>query len=74
MASNEGSNSSKSKEKRANPAVTLPQITQPTPFGVMPKLPAEDEKVDWVMLGIEVYAYLSRYPANYVKALEEEPA
>ena len=40
----------------------------------MPKLPVEDEDVEWVMMGIEVYAYLSRYPTNYVKALEEEPA
>ena len=37
----------------------------------MPKLPAEDDKVDWVMTGIEVNAYLSRHPVSYVRALEE---
>ena len=40
----------------------------------MPKLPVEDDDVDWVMTGIEVNAYLSRYPSSYAKALEEEPA
>ena len=44
---------------------------QPTPYGSMPKFPAEDDSVYWIMTGIEVNAYLSRYPASYVKALEE---
>ena len=35
------------------------------------KLPAEDDKVDWVMTKIEVNAYLSRHPVSYVRALEE---
>ena len=73
MASNEGLNSSKIREKKAspNPAVTVAPVNQPTPYGSMPKLlPAEDESVDWVMTGIEVNAYLSRYPASYVKALD----
>ena len=70
MASNEGSKSSKGSGKiksSKNPA-----ISQPTPFGSMPKLSAEDDSVDWVMTGIEVNAYLSRFPESYVKALEEE--
>jgi len=75
MASNEGLSSSKIREKKGsspNPAVTAAPVNQPTPYGSMPKLPAEDDKVDWVMTGIEVNAYLSRYPVSYVKALEEE--
>ena len=75
MASNEGLSSSKIREKKGsspNPAVTAAPVNQPTPYGTMPKLPAEDDKVDWVMTGIEVNAYLSRYPVSYVKALEEE--
>ena len=74
MASNEGLISSKIREKKEsspNPAVTTVPVNQPTPYGSMPKLPAEDENVEWVMTGIEVNAYLSRYPASYVKALEE---
>ena len=74
MASNEGL-SSKLREKKGsspNPAVTTVPVNQPTPYGSMPKLPADDDKVDWVMTGIEVNAYLSRYPPSFVKALEEE--
>ena len=37
----------------------------------MPKLPAEDDKVDWIMTGIEVNAYLSRHPISYMRALED---
>ena len=69
MASNESSKSSKGSDKiksSKNPA-----ISQPTPFGAMPKLPAEDDSVDWVMTGIEVNAYLSRFPESYVQALKE---
>ena len=66
MASSEGSSSSKHKEKKSssNP-VTGAQVNQPIPFGSMPKLPADDDKVDWVMTGIEVNAYLSRYPPSF---------
>ena len=74
MASNEGLSSSKIREKKgssSNPAVTAAPVNQPTPYGSMPKLPPKDESVDWVITGIEVNAYLSRYPASYVKALEE---
>ena len=73
MASNEGSSSSKGSDKKkssSNP-VAVAQVNQPIPFGSMPKLPAEDDKVDWVMTGIEVNAYLSRHPVSYVRALEE---
>ena len=72
MASNEGLSSSKHKEKKSssNP-VTGAQVNQPVPFGSMPKLPAEDDKVDWVMTKIEVNAYFNRHPMSYVKALEE---
>ena len=52
----------------------LPQtptnITHPTPFGFMPKLPGEDDKVDWVRTTIEVKAYLKRF-VGYVKVLLE---
>ena len=52
MASNEGSNSSNpisSKKKGSfNPALVAAPISQPTPYGVMPKLPADDDKVDWM--------------------------
>ena len=44
--------------------------TQPTPFGFMPKLPGEDDKVDWVRTTIEVKAYLKRF-VGYVKVLLE---
>ena len=74
MASNEGLSSSEGSDKKksssSNP-VAVAQANQPTPFGSMPKLPAEDDNVDWVMTGIEVNAYLSRYPPSYVKALDE---
>ena len=73
MASNEGSSSSKGSDKKkssSNP-VAVAQVNQPILFGSMPKLPAEDDKVDWVMTGIEVNAYLSRHPVSYVRALEE---
>ena len=71
MASNEGLSSSKTKEKKgssSNPVVA--QATQPTPFGLMPKLPADDEKVDWVRITIEVRAYFKRL-GGYVKVLFE---
>ena len=74
MASNKGLSSSKIREKKgssSNPAVTAVPVNQPTPYGSMPKLLAEDESVDWVMTGIEVNAYLSRYLVSYVKALKE---
>ena len=59
MASNEGLSSSKHKEKKSSPnPVTGAQVNQPVPFGSMPKLPAEDDKVDWVMTKIEVNALL----------------
>ena len=71
MASNEGLSSSKGSDKKrstsSNP-VTAP--TQPTPFGCMPKLPGEDDKVDWVRTTIEVKAYLKRF-VGYVKVLLE---
>ena len=35
------------------------------------KISTEDDKVDWVMTGIEVNAYLSRFPESYVQALKE---
>ena len=74
MASNEGLSSSKGSDKKksssSNP-VAVAQANQPTPFGSMLKLPAEDDNVDWVMTGMEVNAYLSRYQPSYVKALDE---
>ena len=69
MASNEGSKSSKGSDKIKSSKT--PAISQATPFGSMPKLPAEDDSVDWVMTGIEVNAFLSRYPESYVQALKE---
>ena len=72
MASNEGSNSSKSKEKKSNPAIMNAPVTQPTPYGVMPKLPAEDDKVDWMRTTVEVNAYFRRF-IGFVKALLEMP-
>ena len=71
MASNEGLSSSKIREKKgssSNPAVA--QATQPTPFGSMPKLPGDDDKVDWVRTTIEVKAYFKRF-VGYVKVLLE---
>ena len=70
MASNEGSNSSRSDKKKSsstNPVATQP--IQPTPFGSMPKLP---DKVDWVRSTIEVKAYFKRF-VGYVKVLLEPP-
>ena len=76
MASNEGSNSSKIREKKSssNPAVAqATQHTQPTPFGSMPKLPADDEKVDFFWITIEVRAYFKRF-VGYVKVrFEPQP-
>ena len=60
MASREGLSSSKLREKKGSyPAVTAEPVNQPIPYGSMPKLPAEDDKVDWIMTGIEVNSYLS---------------
>ena len=73
MVAREGLSSSKGSDKKkssSNP-VAVAQVHQPVPFGSMPKLPAEDDKVDWVMTKIEVNAYLNRHPMSYVKALEE---
>ena len=67
MASSEGSSSSKGSDKKKS---SNPAITHPTPFGFMPKLPGEDDKVDWVRTTIEVKAYLKRF-VGYVKVLLE---
>ena len=78
MASNEGANSSssssrnKKKGSSTNPAVMAAPIPQHTPYGFMPKLPAEDEKVDWVRNTVEVKAYFKRF-VGYVKVLLEPP-
>ena len=71
MVAREGSNSFKSKEKKGsstNPAVMNAPVPQHTPYGFMPKLPAEDEKVDWVRNTIEVKAYFKRF-VGFVKVL-----
>ena len=47
-------------------------VTQPTPHGIMPKLPAEDDKVDWMRTTVEVKAYFRRF-IGFVKALLELP-
>jgi len=73
MASNEGSSSSNTNKKKGsstNPVVTA--VPQPTPYGFMPKLPANDDKVDWVRNTIEVKAYFKRF-VGYVKVLLEPP-
>ena len=74
MVAREGLSSSKIREKKgssSNPAVAqATQPTQPTPFGSMPKLPADDEKVDWPRITIEVRAYFKRF-VWYVKVLFE---
>ena len=73
MASNEGLSSSKIREKKGsspNPVVAHTQPNQPTPFGSMPKLPGDDDKVDWVRITIEVKAYFKRF-VGYVKVLLE---
>ena len=69
MVAREGLSSSKHKEKKSssNP-VTVP--THPTPFGFMPKLPGDVDKVDWVRTTIEVKAYFKRF-VGYVKVLFE---
>ena len=69
MASNEGLSSSKSPS--SNPAVV--QATQPTPSGSIPKLPADDNKVDWTRVHVEVKAFLKRYPGFYEVLLEPQP-
>ena len=77
MASSEGLSSSKIREKKGsspNPAVAVAQVNQPIPGVSMPKLQAEDDKVDWVMTAIEVNAFLSRNLVSYIKALEEIPS
>ena len=73
MASNEGLSSSKIREKKGsstNPVAAPTQPNQPTPFGSMPKLPGDDDKVDWVRMTIEVKAYFKRF-VGYVKVLLE---
>ena len=70
MASNEGSSSSKGSDKKKSSTSNHPAITHPTPFGFMPKLPGEDDKVDWVRTTIEVKAYLKRF-VGFVKVLLE---
>ena len=67
MASNEGSSSSKGSDKKKSSTSNPPAITHPTPFGFMPKLPGEADKVDWVR---EVKANLKRF-VGYVKVLLE---
>ena len=74
MVAREGSSSYKGSDQKksysSNP-VAAAQVNQPIPFGSMPKLPAEDDKVDWIMTGIEVNAYLSRHSISCARALEE---
>ena len=70
MASNEGLSSSKIREKKSSSNPAVAQATQPTPFGSMPKLPADDEKVDWPRITIKVRAYFKRF-VGYVKVLFE---
>ena len=78
MASNEGSNSSnpnptkKKGSSSSNPAIMAAPIPQPTPYGSMPKLPAEDDKVDWMRTTVEVKAYFKRF-IGFVKVLLELP-
>ena len=64
MASNEGSNKSSKGSDKLKLSTSNLTIPQPIPTGFMPKLPAEDDKVDLIMTGIEVNAYLSTYPAS----------
>ena len=73
MVAREGLSSSKIREKKSsssNPAVAVVQATQSTPSGSIPKLPADDDKVDWVRTTIEVRAFLKRYP-GFIKVLVE---
>ena len=70
MASNEGLSSSKIREKKGSSTNPVAASTQPTPFGSMPKLPGDDDKVDWVRTTIEVKAYFKRF-VGYVKVLLE---
>ena len=75
MASNEGSDPNKNNKKKGsslNSAVTAAPMSQPTPYGVMPKLPAEDDKVDWMRTTVEVKAYFRRF-IGFVTALLELP-
>ena len=43
------------------------------PPGIVPKMPAEDSKVDWVMIEIDFIGYLGRFE-GYVDVLLEEKA
>ena len=70
MASNEGLSSSKHIEKKGSSSNPGAGPTQATPFSLMPKLPGDDDKVDWVRITIEVKAYFKRI-VGYVKVLLE---
>ena len=70
MASNEGLSSSKIRVKKGSFTNPVAAPTQPTPFWSMPKLPEDDDKVDWVRMTIEVKAYFKRF-VGYVKVLLE---
>ena len=43
------------------------------PPGIVPKMPAEDSKVDWVMIEIDFIGYIGRFE-GYVDVLLEEKA
>ena len=70
MASNEGSKSSKGSDKTKSSSSNPPAINHPTPFGSIPKLPADDDKADWVRTTIEVKAFLKGY-VGFIKVLIE---
>ena len=70
MVAREGSKSSKISDKtKLSPSIP-PAINHPTPFGSIPKLPADDDKVDWVRTTIEVRAFLKLY-VGFIKVLVE---
>ena len=49
---------------------TVKQSRPTVPQGKMPQLSADNDKVDWTMVAIQVRAFFKRYP-GYQEALKE---
>ena len=65
--------SSKNKDNKLSSSNPVAAPTQPSPFGLMPKLPGDDDKVDWVRITIEVKAYFKRFVGYLKVLLESQP-
>ena len=77
MASRErlDSNGPRTKSENKERVIKVVQSEQRVaiPPGIVPKMPAEDSKVDWVMIEIDFIGYLGRFE-GYVDVLLEEKA